>query len=55
MAKTKVLFTFKVWDELKAYLQEKLGQYNSIDLIFPPDGEEETILDLASHADILFG
>ncbi|MCE7734505.1 MAG: hypothetical protein GPJ54_06485 [Candidatus Heimdallarchaeota archaeon] len=52
---TKVLFTFKVWDELKTYLIDKLGTYDNLELIFPPDDKEGTILDLAPKADILFG
>lgn len=52
---TKVLFTFKVWDELKTYLIDKLGKYDSLELIFPPDDGEETILNLASQANVLFG
>jgi phosphoglycerate dehydrogenase-like enzyme len=33
----------------------KIGQNDKIELIFPPDGEDETILNLAPQADILFG
>lgn len=55
MSKVKVLFTFKVWDELKEYIENKLIAYPNINLIFPPDGEEETILSLAPQADVLFG
>ena len=51
----KVLFTFEVWDELKTYLIKTFGPHENIELIFPSDGESETILSLASDADILFG
>jgi phosphoglycerate dehydrogenase-like enzyme len=52
---TKVLFTFKVWDELREYIISKIGDNKKLELIFPPDGEETTILELAPQADVLFG
>ncbi|MFX0184989.1 MAG: 2-hydroxyacid dehydrogenase [Candidatus Hodarchaeota archaeon] len=49
----KVLFTLRVAPELRKYYQESLPV--NIELIFPPELEEETILKLAPDADIAVG
>ncbi|OLS23464.1 MAG: Formate dehydrogenase [Candidatus Heimdallarchaeota archaeon LC_2] len=55
MSEFKVLFTFKVWDELAHYLRDNLAKYTNLNLIMPADDDEDTILNLASQADVLFG
>ncbi|MEA2071144.1 MAG: NAD(P)-dependent oxidoreductase [Asgard group archaeon] len=52
---TTALFFWDVRDELQDYLQEGLKDYSEVELLFPEQTDEETLLSLAPQADILVG
>jgi len=53
--KTTVLFIWQPETRLKDYLAAKLAGIDNLELIFPPDTEEETFLEYAPEADIIVG
>ncbi|MHA1552215.1 MAG: NAD(P)-dependent oxidoreductase [Candidatus Heimdallarchaeaceae archaeon] len=58
MQKEKQVNVLCIWqpnEELKQYLTLGLEDYPQVNLIFPPDTEEETYLKLAPNADIIMG
>ncbi|MFX1484584.1 MAG: NAD(P)-dependent oxidoreductase [Promethearchaeota archaeon] len=52
---TNVLFIWEVRKELKDYLKKGLSKIHNVNLIFPKDADEETLVQLASNAQILVG
>ena len=50
-----VLCIWQPNERLQEYLEEGLSDYPNINLIIPPDLEEETLLKLAPDADIIMG
>ncbi|MBY9001629.1 MAG: hypothetical protein KGD64_11975, partial [Candidatus Heimdallarchaeota archaeon] len=58
MQKEKKVNVLCIWqpnEDLKQYLTQGLEDYPQVNLIFPPDTEEETFLKLAPDADIIMG
>ncbi len=52
---TRVLFIWKVRDELREYLAENLESLPAVDLIFPEQASEEEYLKYAPEADLIVG
>ncbi len=51
----KILFIWKVEDELKKYINERLSGINNIRLIFPDNTDEENLLLLCPDAHMIIG
>ena len=52
---TSVLFIWEPEPELREYLTEGLSDMAGVKLIFPPETDEETLMEYASGADIMVG
>jgi len=52
---TTVLFIWQAPDRLRDYLEAGLRHMPHVRLIYPPEVEEETLVDLAPEADIIIG
>ncbi|MHA2312261.1 MAG: NAD(P)-dependent oxidoreductase [Candidatus Thorarchaeota archaeon] len=55
MKNIRVLFIWKVREELREYLREGLNDVRGVDLLFPENPTEEFLLETASNIDIVVG
>ena len=49
----KVVFLYKIFHTVKAYLEDKFEKFPNIQLIFPEDTSEENLIQIVPAADIL--
>ena len=49
----KVVFLYKLFHTVKAYLEDKFEKFPNIQLIFPEDTSEENLIQIVPAADIL--
>jgi phosphoglycerate dehydrogenase-like enzyme len=50
-----VLFIAEIEERIQKYLKQGLNQINNLNLIFPKKADQETLLDLASEANVIIG